>query len=54
MSTIQFILIAIVEIIIVFAIFGIWGRKFANPRLFLLLFCFLLIVVDIGIGFVVK
>jgi hypothetical protein len=54
MSTIQFIPIVIVEIIIVFAIFGIWGRKVANPRLFLLLFCFVLVIVDIVIGFVVK
>lgn len=54
MPTIQFIPIAIVEIIIVFAIFRIWGRKFANPRLFLLLLCFALIVVDIVIGFFGK
>ncbi len=54
MSTVQFIPIAIVEIVVVFVIFGIWGRKFSNPRLFLLLVCFVLIAVDIGIGFVVK
>ena len=54
MTTIQFLPIAFVEIIIIFVIFMTLGKKFARPRLFFVVLLFIIILLDMVIGFVFK